>query len=990
MPSHIMDQRHPSSLFIPPAPSSFFSEEICVPSALPSERQPDFQNIETDPQRSGSDGLSSLPGSKSLSSSPLGKKQPVGGSSMKFFELPQTFLSKEQKAMTADGNHLLDAESTYNLSMASVGASHRDILPQSNFFMQHAAHAFHLENSLFSSSLSGAFGKKSSLLLNDVHFGKSIHATNSACMEDVPFESLKEIEAQTIGDLLPDDDDLLSGVIDEVESTVQNNSIDEDDLFYSGGGMELEGDENCNCKRTSSFVCEGVSNRYGSSNSTASGELLSRKHHSRTLIMRNVNSNIEDAELKKLFEQFGDIRALHTASKNRGYVMVSYYDIRAAMNAMRTLQDRFLGQRKFEIGYYLPMDNGLDKVINHSILSIFNLDSSVSIDDIHRIFGSYGVIKEIFHDPNNQNKKAVEFYDVRAAEAALRGLSMSEIAGKRIRIEPGFCGSGWQCLGKDSSPEVEHEGSSLCRNGSSLHSSSLEIGVSSGSVTYGASPTLVLDNESINTSAFQTLINPLMESRVAGIPSTLPNSMTLSSRTMIGGDRCSKSSLDELSCSLGQMSFGFQTFHPHSLPDFHDGLIGGIPFNTLTAIPPMGTNITSRNGDRGPSHINNHSFEHKEGKGFSPVNGHQYLLNNSTTSLHPSPGSLMWQNSPSFVNNIPGTTPLHGLPRGPSSFVPTCVPPPHHHHIGSAPAPNSSLWERSTTYAGDCIEAPPFHPGSLGNVGFSGSPRIQPHGTASHSLYSLTGRNFMDPSMFSMHIGSPLPQQRSHMLHGRNTIGSLPSGYDVPVERVRNRRSDGIACQTDNKKQFELDIDRIIRGRFRTTLMIKNIPNKYTSKMLLATIDEQHKGCYDFIYLPIDFKNKCNVGYAFINLTDPKHIIPFYQAFNGKKWEKFNSEKVASLAYARIQGKAALVAHFQNSSLMNEDKRCRPILFHSDGPNAGDQEPFPMGAHIRTRPGRSRSGVNEEHQQRSPSDSGNGDDLSNSTGSSSSSVKDSE
>ena len=61
------------------------------------------------------------------------------------------------------------------------------------------------------------------------------------------------------------------------------------------------------------------------------------------------------------------------------------------------------------------------------------------------------------------------------------------------------------------------------------------------------------------------------------------------------------------------------------------------------------------------------------------------------------------------------------------------------------------------------------------------------------------------------------------------------------------------------------------------------------------------------------------------------------QAFNGKKWEKFNSEKVATLTYARIQGKVALIAHFQNSSLMNEDKRCRPILFHTDGPNAGDQ-----------------------------------------------------
>lgn len=61
------------------------------------------------------------------------------------------------------------------------------------------------------------------------------------------------------------------------------------------------------------------------------------------------------------------------------------------------------------------------------------------------------------------------------------------------------------------------------------------------------------------------------------------------------------------------------------------------------------------------------------------------------------------------------------------------------------------------------------------------------------------------------------------------------------------------------------------------------------------------------------------------------------QAFNGKKWEKFNSEKVAFLAYARIQGKAALATHFQNSSLMNEDKRCRPILFNSDGSEAGDQ-----------------------------------------------------
>ena len=40
--------------------------------------------------------------------------------------------------------------------------------------------------------------------------------------------------------------------------------------------------------------------------------------------------------------------------------------------------------------------------------------------------------------------------------------------------------------------------------------------------------------------------------------------------------------------------------------------------------------------------------------------------------------------------------------------------------------------------------------------------------------------------------------------------------------------------------------------------MIRNIPNRYTKKMLLKTINLNHKGEYDFFYLPIDF----NVTFA--------------------------------------------------------------------------------------------------------------------------------
>ena len=45
------------------------------------------------------------------------------------------------------------------------------------------------------------------------------------------------------------------------------------------------------------------------------------------------------------------------------------------------------------------------------------------------------------------------------------------------------------------------------------------------------------------------------------------------------------------------------------------------------------------------------------------------------------------------------------------------------------------------------------------------------------------------------------------------------------------------------------------------------------------------------------------MGYAFINFIDCLSIVPFYDEFHGKKWEKFNSEKVCAITYARIQGK---------------------------------------------------------------------------------------
>lgn len=112
-----------------------------------------------------------------------------------------------------------------------------------------------------------------------------------------------------------------------------------------------------------------------------------------------------------------------------------------------------------------------------------------------------------------------------------------------------------------------------------------------------------------------------------------------------------------------------------------------------------------------------------------------------------------------------------------------------------------------------------------------------------------------------------------------------------------------------NREKYELDLNRILCGEdCRTTLIIKNIPANCTSEIVLAAIDEHHRGTYDFFDLPHDsFCHKKISRNAFINMTASIHIVSFYQAFNGKKWDQQPGNRRIKVEYARM-GKDDLVA----------------------------------------------------------------------------------
>lgn len=128
-----------------------------------------------------------------------------------------------------------------------------------------------------------------------------------------------------------------------------------------------------------------------------------------------------------------------------------------------------------------------------------------------------------------------------------------------------------------------------------------------------------------------------------------------------------------------------------------------------------------------------------------------------------------------------------------------------------------------------------------------------------------------------------------------------------------------------------------------STLMLRNIPNKYTRSMLLEVLNKHFKGAFDFLYLPIDFSNRCNVGYAFINFRNSVFVQKFREMFHNVQAKQclpgFNSQKVCEVSVARVQTLESNLDHFRQNAtrLLSEHPDWQPLLFDMNG----DPLPFP-------------------------------------------------
>lgn len=571
--------------------------------------------------------------------------------------------------------------------------------------------------------------------------------------------------------------------------------------------------------------------------------------------------------------------------------------------------------------------------------------SSLHIPDVRSTCEAFGVLDTFRSDFSERGIIFVGYYDIRSAqyaalelEACLKRLAMSERGDSDVRVQ--------YCVPLNSSS---------ARDDSVIVISDAPPGISEESMTsilssYGAIRSLHRQGEAqygvsncvVEFHNVQDAKQALME-----LESTQPWGPDVLIEEGSRGQPKRKRGRELLGL-IGRWRQGNVLTSRTTLPISSSTSGGGVPSTGSALVPP--------------------------GKSTTPVPGGSSDSSSPVVSAPETPGSYAQSVAPVALrrdygetspvrSQQPQSTQLLVAPDGSYSYVMVnnaAYPPAPHHHQDPhrlnvsqpAPAPQRVVHSPHASY--------------LASIPSSGS---------SHYSSSTSAPGYQHPVHYWQH-GAPQPGSPQHYhqhMHGATHYGdghppppqypganapyyhqhgvvhtpadsSLSSGsasaqqQHVVVNPPPRRAPMNNQSDDREARHLMLGIDSVEAGRdTRTSLMVRNIPNKYTQQMLLSEFTENGHGPgkIDFFYLPIDFKNRCNRGYAFINFVDYRDIVPFHRQYFGQHWKVFNSDKICDITYARIQGKTGMLKRFENSALMEKDDEYKPLVFVSHGAEKG-------------------------------------------------------
>ncbi|TCD65469.1 hypothetical protein EIP91_002587 [Steccherinum ochraceum] len=164
-------------------------------------------------------------------------------------------------------------------------------------------------------------------------------------------------------------------------------------------------------------------------------ERIQRERPCRTLFIRNIKASVDSKiaayetnsdDVRRLFEEHGEIRTFFDLISGRGMVFVTYFDLRAAERARERLQGSQITGRPIDVHYSLPRDDHkgdkekAQQLQGTLLVTLRDSATGQDIDDneVRRKFQQFGDVKSVRPANERPDQRYVEFFDTRASDEA--------------------------------------------------------------------------------------------------------------------------------------------------------------------------------------------------------------------------------------------------------------------------------------------------------------------------------------------------------------------------------------------------------------------------------------------------------------------------------------------------------------------------------------------------------------------------------------------
>jgi len=213
------------------------------------------------------------------------------------------------------------------------------------------------------------------------------------------------------------------------------------------------------------------------------------------------------------------------------------------------------------------------------------------------------------------------------------------------------------------------------------------------------------------------------------------------------------------------------------------------------------------------------------------------------------------------------------------------------------------------------VAAPPggaAHNGGAYSSAYSTSGLVFPSAPANSTLPPFQPSQFVTYAM-AWHCGQQLLQEQE-----RQRTEAQRQQQQQPEAPTSVK-----PAQEGEKNQQALDAPP-------TTLMIRNVPNRYSQGELITELDDLgFAESFDFLYIPLDKGSQSNVGYAFVNFVSATWAEKCMTTLEGYCFKKHRHTpgKTATVSIAHLQGLVANIRHYERTVVNTARvKQRRPVI----------------------------------------------------------------